>query len=92
MLVTYEPGGGYGHPDHVQAHRVAMRAAALAKDGDGHGAKDGDGDSGRAWQVPKVYWTALPQSRFELALRAVAGQGGQSVRGLRRRRFPRCPW
>ena len=24
--------GGYGHPDHIQAHRVAMRAAELAAD------------------------------------------------------------
>ena len=28
--VTYDPAGGYGHPDHVQAHRVTMRAVALA--------------------------------------------------------------
>ncbi|MGP4013208.1 N-acetyl-1-D-myo-inositol-2-amino-2-deoxy-alpha-D-glucopyranoside deacetylase [Streptomyces sp. 4N124] len=27
VLVTYDSGGGYGHPDHIQAHRVAMRAA-----------------------------------------------------------------
>lgn len=29
-VVTYGPEGGYGHPDHVQAHRVTMRAAELA--------------------------------------------------------------
>jgi N-acetyl-1-D-myo-inositol-2-amino-2-deoxy-alpha-D-glucopyranoside deacetylase len=28
VLVTYDDDGGYGHPDHIQAHRVAMRAAA----------------------------------------------------------------
>lgn len=28
-VVTYEPGGGYGHPDHVQAHEVTVRALAL---------------------------------------------------------------
>ena len=27
VLVTYDDFGGYGHPDHIQAHRVAMRAA-----------------------------------------------------------------
>ena len=27
VLVTYDEIGGYGHPDHIQAHRVAMRAA-----------------------------------------------------------------
>ncbi|MFD5455340.1 N-acetyl-1-D-myo-inositol-2-amino-2-deoxy-alpha-D-glucopyranoside deacetylase, partial [Streptomyces olivaceus] len=30
VLVTYDPDGGYGHPDHIQAHRVAMRAVELA--------------------------------------------------------------
>jgi N-acetyl-1-D-myo-inositol-2-amino-2-deoxy-alpha-D-glucopyranoside deacetylase len=30
VVVTYEPGGGYGHPDHVRAHRVTMHAIRLA--------------------------------------------------------------
>ena len=29
-LVHYDPRGGYGHPDHVQVHRVGRRAAQLA--------------------------------------------------------------
>jgi len=27
VLITYDEFGGYGHPDHIQAHRVAMSAA-----------------------------------------------------------------
>ncbi|HEY6748458.1 MAG TPA: PIG-L family deacetylase [Mycobacteriales bacterium] len=30
VLTSYDPAGGYGHPDHVQVHRVGARAAALA--------------------------------------------------------------
>jgi N-acetyl-1-D-myo-inositol-2-amino-2-deoxy-alpha-D-glucopyranoside deacetylase len=30
VLVTYDEIGGYGHPDHIQAHRVAMRASELS--------------------------------------------------------------
>src|SRR5262245_25967983 len=30
LLTTYDAAGGYGHPDHVQVHRVGARAAALA--------------------------------------------------------------
>lgn len=30
VLITYDDFGGYGHPDHIQAHRVAMRAAELS--------------------------------------------------------------
>ena len=32
VVVTYDENGGYGHPDHIQAHRVAMRAVERAAD------------------------------------------------------------
>lgn len=64
VAVTYEPGGGYGHPDHVQAHRVAMRALELAAGQDGAG--------GPAWVVPKVYWSALPASLVERLAKQLA--------------------
>jgi len=64
VLLTYEPGGGYGHPDHVQAHRVAMLAAELAAD---------DGPGGPGWRIPKIYWNALPEGLVRAALRELAG-------------------
>ncbi|MCW2845263.1 MAG: LmbE family protein [Nocardioides sp.] len=30
VLTIYDPAGGYGHPDHVQVHRVGLLAAELA--------------------------------------------------------------
>jgi LmbE family N-acetylglucosaminyl deacetylase len=30
LLTTYDPSGGYGHPDHIRAHHVGARAAELA--------------------------------------------------------------
>lgn len=30
VLITYDEFGGYGHPDHIQAHRVAMKAAEVS--------------------------------------------------------------
>jgi LmbE family N-acetylglucosaminyl deacetylase len=30
VLTVYDSNGGYGHPDHIQVHRVGMRAAELA--------------------------------------------------------------
>ncbi|MGW0768651.1 N-acetyl-1-D-myo-inositol-2-amino-2-deoxy-alpha-D-glucopyranoside deacetylase [Streptomyces sp. NPDC002676] len=53
VLVTYDDHGGYGHPDHIQAHRVAMRAVELA------------GEQGH--QVQKVYWNRVPRSVVEAA-------------------------
>ena len=31
VLITYDEFGGYGHPDHIQAHRVAMAASAKSQ-------------------------------------------------------------
>jgi LmbE family N-acetylglucosaminyl deacetylase len=30
ILTAYDSDGGYGHPDHIQVHRVGLRAAELA--------------------------------------------------------------
>src|SRR5690606_32498453 len=30
VLTVYDDHGGYGHPDHIQVHRVGRRAAELA--------------------------------------------------------------
>src|SRR5690606_14415417 len=59
VLVTYDDHGGYGHPDHIQAHRVATRAVELAA-----------GEGG--WTVPKVYWTRVPRSVAEEAFARLA--------------------
>jgi N-acetyl-1-D-myo-inositol-2-amino-2-deoxy-alpha-D-glucopyranoside deacetylase len=56
VLVTYDEVGGYGHPDHIQAHRVATYGAALAA------VSSYRVDLGPAWDVPKVYWSAMPRS------------------------------
>jgi LmbE family N-acetylglucosaminyl deacetylase len=33
VLTCYDDHGGYGHPDHIQVHRVGLRAAGLAGTG-----------------------------------------------------------
>ncbi|MFD7340836.1 N-acetyl-1-D-myo-inositol-2-amino-2-deoxy-alpha-D-glucopyranoside deacetylase [Streptomyces violascens] len=61
VLVTYDPDGGYGHPDHIQAHRVAMRAAELA-------AESGyRRDLGDPHTVAKIYWNRVPRPVAEAA-------------------------
>lgn len=71
VVATYEPGGGYGHPDHVQAHRVTMRAVELVADPD-----VGDGEP---WQVAKVYWSVLPEGEVRAALRELADAGAVTL-------------
>lgn len=30
VVITYDPHGGYGHPDHVRVHQLSLRAADIA--------------------------------------------------------------
>ncbi|MEV0924157.1 N-acetyl-1-D-myo-inositol-2-amino-2-deoxy-alpha-D-glucopyranoside deacetylase [Streptomyces spongiicola] len=59
VLITYDPQGGYGHPDHIQAHRVAMRAAELAAD------PDFRSELGAPHPIAKIYWNRVPRSVAE---------------------------
>jgi N-acetyl-1-D-myo-inositol-2-amino-2-deoxy-alpha-D-glucopyranoside deacetylase len=64
--VTYDPNGGYGHPDHVHTHTVTTAAVAAA------GSRAGSDDyPGEPWTVPKFYWTVLAESAFEAGWRAL---------------------
>ena len=52
VVITYDEFGGYGHPDHIKAHRVAMRATELAAE--------------QGWQVSKIYWNTMPRSVIQM--------------------------
>jgi N-acetyl-1-D-myo-inositol-2-amino-2-deoxy-alpha-D-glucopyranoside deacetylase len=69
VLVTYDEFGGYGHPDHIQAHRVAMYAAQLAA------VPSYRRDLGEAWDIAKIYWGAMSESRMRAGLRALRDSG-----------------
>lgn len=69
VLVTYDEFGGYGHPDHIQAHRVAMYAAQLAA------AASYRRDLGEPWDIAKIYWSAIAESRIREGLRALRAAG-----------------
>ena len=69
VLVTYDQFGNYGHPDHIQAHRVAMYGAQLAR------VPSYRHDLGEAWDIAKIYWTAMPESRMRMSLRTLREAG-----------------
>ena len=54
VLITYDEFGGYGHPDHIKAHQVAMRAAELAAE--------------QGWKVSKIYWNTIPRSVIQMGI------------------------
>ena len=72
VLVTYDDFGGYGHPDHIQAHRVAMYAAQLAA------VESFKPELGAAWEIAKIYWTAFPKSVIVAGIEALKASGDQS--------------
>jgi N-acetyl-1-D-myo-inositol-2-amino-2-deoxy-alpha-D-glucopyranoside deacetylase len=72
VVVTYDEHGGYGHPDHIQAHRVAMGAVDAAAD---PGYRP---DLGPAWDVAKVYWCCMPRSVLREGIAAMAALGEES--------------
>ncbi len=62
VLITYDENGGYGHPDHIKAHQIAMKAAELAS--------DPNYGSGEPWEIQKIYWSAIPKSAIQGSLRS----------------------
>ena len=69
VLVTYDDFGGYGHPDHIQAHRVATYARDLAA------APSFAPELGSPWHIQKVYWTAFPVSVMRAGIEMLKAAG-----------------
>jgi N-acetyl-1-D-myo-inositol-2-amino-2-deoxy-alpha-D-glucopyranoside deacetylase len=59
VVITYDPNGGYGHPDHIQAHRVTTAAVK---------ASETDDYPGTPWRVPKFYWTVVSKAAMAAGL------------------------
>jgi N-acetyl-1-D-myo-inositol-2-amino-2-deoxy-alpha-D-glucopyranoside deacetylase len=68
VVVTYDTNGGYGHPDHIQSHRVAMRAVEMAS-------AEGIGPE-------KLYWTAIPRSVLEAGMKELADSSDNPFAGV----------
>jgi N-acetyl-1-D-myo-inositol-2-amino-2-deoxy-alpha-D-glucopyranoside deacetylase len=56
VFTCYDWHGGYGHPDHIMAHRVTTAAVAAVAD---------------RWRVPKFYWTVVSTNAFRAGLEAL---------------------
>ncbi|RKN09051.1 N-acetyl-1-D-myo-inositol-2-amino-2-deoxy-alpha-D-glucopyranoside deacetylase [Streptomyces radicis] len=71
VLITYDPHGGYGHPDHIKAHRVALRGAELAAS-----------HPTAPHRVARVLWCCLPRSAAEKRLDALRAAGPGPFAGV----------
>lgn len=77
VLVSYDPTGTYGHPDHIKAHRITMQAFETA--GDSSVAPEAE----PTWQPKKLYYCGTSSAQFE-RWRAVAAEAGLDIPWLNR--------
>jgi N-acetyl-1-D-myo-inositol-2-amino-2-deoxy-alpha-D-glucopyranoside deacetylase len=76
VVVTYDGNGGYGHPDHIQAHRVTVAAFEAAPDPSRYP------DAGPPWAPTKLYETALPHSVLVTAYEKLKALGEDAPFGV----------
>jgi N-acetyl-1-D-myo-inositol-2-amino-2-deoxy-alpha-D-glucopyranoside deacetylase len=76
VLVSYDANGGYGHPDHIQAHRVALAGFDAASDPSRYA------DAGEPWSPSKFYETAIPISLLRMAFEALREMGDDAPFGV----------
>ena len=68
-VLTFEPGGGYGHPDHIAISRLTSLAFHAAADPTAHP------DLGAPWQAARLFHTALPRAFFVEARDQMVARG-----------------
>jgi N-acetyl-1-D-myo-inositol-2-amino-2-deoxy-alpha-D-glucopyranoside deacetylase len=76
VVVTYDSSGGYGHPDHIQAHRVTVAAVDAAAD------PAYAPELGEVWSVDKLYWTAVPKSVLQAGIDHLEAAGQTDFFGV----------
>ncbi len=73
VIVSYDENGGYPHPDHIMAHRIAVEAFHAAGDPDRYPG------TGEAWRPSKLYYDlAFNPQRFKALHFALEEAGLQS--------------
>lgn len=68
-VLTFEPSGGYGHPDHIAIHHHTTAALSAAV------AATYAPELGAPWHTPRTWWSVIPRSAFRGLRDALAGAG-----------------
>lgn len=69
VVVTFDPQGGYGHPDHIAIHQHAVAAFHAAA------APSYMPALGEPWQASRLFYNVIPRSRIALMRDQMAGLG-----------------
>lgn len=75
VVTAYDPFGGYGHPDHIQVHRIGTAAYWAAADV----GRFPVGDYGEPWMPSKLYWTTWSRDRMIKVRRQMTSDLGVGV-------------
>ena len=76
VITTYDPTGGYPHPDHIMTHRVSVEAFAAAGDPERYR------DSGEPWTPLKLYYNhGFSMARIRAGHEALLARGLESPFG-----------
>ena len=93
VVVTFDPYGSYGHPDHIAISQLAtaacVEAAGTGEDGAGEGGAGGDGHSPHA--VSKLYYMAWDPELAE-AYQTAFKRLTSTVDGVKREARPWPEW
>jgi LmbE family N-acetylglucosaminyl deacetylase len=86
VMIVYDPFGGYGHPDHIQVHRIGMAAFFGCRDLGWFPLEDDEEE----WRPLKLYWTAWGRERMRALnqMRAEANPDDESYLTRVDRGFP----
>jgi N-acetyl-1-D-myo-inositol-2-amino-2-deoxy-alpha-D-glucopyranoside deacetylase len=76
VVISYDEVGGYGHPDHIQAHRVAVRGFEASGDPARYP------EAGEPWAPVKFYETAIPVSVLRAGYDALKELGDAAPFGI----------
>lgn len=68
VMLTFDPQGGYGHPDHIKIHQAALMAYLVADDARIF-PEQITAEGLAPWAVSKLYWNALPRRRIKEYMR-----------------------
>ncbi len=71
VLLTYNSFGGYGHPDHIMAHKITVAAFDHAT----NIVRYPEDEFGPAWQPTKLYTTAWSRSSWTAMWKAMQEAG-----------------
>jgi LmbE family N-acetylglucosaminyl deacetylase len=58
VVITFDPGGGYGHPDHIAISRYTTQACSQAS------SSTDFPEAGPPWQPNRLFYNAIPSSFF----------------------------